>query len=556
MRFASVMKVSYAVTLGAVVIVGASIWKETNDLQSERLAVSRQAEFKQLGLDLANASDFLTNEARRYSIFGEKEHYDAYWREVNETKTRDRVVARLTELGAPANELALIAKAKANSDALIQTEDAAMKAVAAKNFDLARTLMFDKNYDRNKAIIVAPLDEFQRLMNERAQREAGEARNRSKTTAFVTVVLLAATLASFLGFMVLIFGRRMIRPLVQMSHIMTRMAAHEYTAELPSIDSEDEIGDMNRAIKVFREDGATRERLEAEQLAAEQAKEARARSIDNSIEAFDKRVDGVLTAVGSAAEDFRATAQRLTGLAKETSGQSASAASAALQTSSNVNLVAAATEQLASSVRDIKERVTTSTRIAEDAVQSAKRTDETVQTLMESAGRIGEVVTLIKAIASQTNLLALNATIEAARAGDAGKGFAVVASEVKALASQTAKATDEIGSHIESIQTATEHAVRAIGEITHTIKEISGIATTIAVAIEQQGSATQEISRSVNQAAAGSQEVARNVDGVSGMASKTGETANQMQEASGNLGRQSDILRGEVERFLAAIRAA
>jgi methyl-accepting chemotaxis protein len=550
------MKVSYAVAFGAVAIVGAAIWKESNDLQSERLALSRQAEFKQLGLDLAAASDFLTNEARRYTIFGEKEHYDAYWREVNETKTRDRVVARLTELGAPANELALISKAKANSDALIRTEDAAMKAVAAKNLDEARRLMFDANYDRNKAIIMEPLDQFQRLMNDRAQRETSAARSRSETTAAVTLVLLAATLASFLAFMVLIFGRRMIKPLVQMSEIMTQMAAHDYTTELPSIDSQDEIGDMNRAIRVFKDDGVARQKLEAEQLAAERAREARTRSIDNSIEAFDKRVDGVLTAVGSAAEDFRATALRLTDLAKETSGQSSSAASAALQTSSNVNLVAAAAEQLASSVQNIKERVTTSTRIAEDAVQSAKRTDETVQTLMESAGRISEVVTLIKAIASQTNLLALNATIEAARAGDAGKGFAVVASEVKALASQTAKATDEIGSHIASIQTATEHAVKAIGEITHTIKEISGIATTIAVAIEQQGSATQEISRSVNQAAAGSQEVARNVDGVSGMANKTGETASQMQEASGTLGRQSDILRGEVERFLTAIRAA
>jgi len=556
MRIATTVKVSCVIAAGAALLTGASIWKESDALQGERLALSRQAEFKQLGLDLAAASDFLTNEARRYAIFGEKEHFDAYWREVNETKTRDRVVGRLREMGAPADELALIEKAKANSDALIRTEDAAMKAVAAKNLEAARQLMFDKNYDRDKAIIVEPLQQFQRLMNERAQREVVAARDWSEMMSAITKTLIAFSLVGFMALVYLVFGRRVVKPLVRMSEVMKQMAAHDYSAELPHTERDDEIGDMNRSICVFKEDGIARERLEAEHLAAGEAREARARSIEGNIAAFDKRVDGVLSAVGSAADVFQSTAQRLTDLAKETNGQSASAASAAMQTSSNVNLVAAAAEELASSVHDIRERVVTSTRIAEGAVKSAKRTDETVQTLAECAGRIGEVITLIKAIASQTNLLALNATIEAARAGEAGKGFAVVASEVKALASQTANATDDIADQIESIQRATGHAVEAIGAIARTIEEISSITTSIASAIEQQGAATQEISRSVNQAASGTQEVARNVEGVSSMAGRTGETANQMLDASEKLGRQSDILRDEIGRFFTAIRAA
>ncbi len=241
---------------------------------------------------------------RRYTIFGEKSHYDAYWREVNETKTRDRVVARLKALGAPAEELALIEKAKANSDALIKTKDAAMKAVAAKDFDTARKLIFDENYDRNKAVIMEPIAQFQTKMNARAQREAAAARQHAETMTLIAEIMVGLTAAIFAGFMYGIFGRRVVAPVVRISGIVTQLANQDYSVTITDTERQDEIGDMTKAIHVFRENGAARQRLEAEQQAEREAKENRARAIEALIRDFDVEASGILGAVAKAA--FRA----------------------------------------------------------------------------------------------------------------------------------------------------------------------------------------------------------------------------------------------------------
>ena len=279
-------------------------------------------------------------------------------------------------------------------------------------------------------------------------------------------------------------------------------------------------------------------------------------SVVTSQIAIAEKVKNVVDVVAAASTELDSTARGMTGTAEEASTRSATVASASEEASTNVQTVAGAAEELASSVQEIGRQVAQSSQIAGRAVAEATRTNETVQSLAEAAGRIGDVVSLITDIASQTNLLALNATIEAARAGEAGKGFAVVASEVKALATQTAKATEDIGTQITAIQDVTSSAVEAIASIQSTIDEISTISTAIASAVDQQGSATQEIARNVQEAAAGTQEVSSNISGVSSSVSETGASAQEVMSAAGQLSEHAVQLRNDVEDFLRQLNAA
>jgi methyl-accepting chemotaxis protein len=265
---------------------------------------------------------------------------------------------------------------------------------------------------------------------------------------------------------------------------------------------------------------------------------------------------GVIETVSQSARELEATAGTLRQTAETTQHVSTTVASASAQTSGNVQAVAAAAEELGASIREISGQVQESSAIAHDAVGQAERTNTCIGDLSQAAGRIGDVVKLISEIAAQTNLLALNATIEAARAGDAGKGFAVVAQEVKALAAQTAKATDEIGRQITGMQAATGEAVNAVKEIGATIARISQIATAIAAAVEEQGAATQDIAASVHQAAAGSAQVATNIADVSRGATDTASAASQLLAAATAIGQQSTRLTEEVDHFLKTVRAA
>jgi methyl-accepting chemotaxis protein len=355
-----------------------------------------------------------------------------------------------------------------------------------------------------------------------------------------------------------IFSSRMIaRPIRRIGEVLLELAHGNKAIEIPYTERGDEVGDNARAAHTFKDNLIRIERMEAEQKdQAAAAAALRKAEMIKLADAFQAAVGGIVSSVSSASHQLEAAAGTLSGTAAETQQLSGMVAAASEEASTNVGAVASAAEQMSASVVEISRQVHDSSRIADEAVKQAERTDGRINELLKAAGRIGDVVKLITAIAEQTNLLALNATIEAARAGESGRGFAVVASEVKALAAQTAKATEEIGAQITGMQAATQDSAGAIKEISTTITHISDIATTIAATIEEQGAATAEIARNVSEAAKGTAEVAEKITQVNRGASATGSASAQVLESARSLSRESSNLKAEVENFLNTVRAA
>ena len=319
----------------------------------------------------------------------------------------------------------------------------------------------------------------------------------------------------------------------------------------------DEIGRMAETLEMLRQTALTARTLEAEQIATKQQGENEKRDALIALaDRFDTSVGRLVGMMASGSTELETTAQSMTGTAERTNQQATVVSTAAAEASARVQTVATAAEELSTSISEISRQVAQSAKITDRAVENARRTDTIVRALADGAQQIEHVAELISSIAGQTNLLALNATIEAARAGEAGRGFTVVASEVKSLASQTAEATKEIGTRISQIQGATKEAVEAIQGITATIEEVSAIATTIGSAIEEQGAATAEIARNVTQTAQATQEVTANIGGVSAAAHETGGAASLVLTAASNLSKQAEQLSGEVNVFLAGVRAA
>jgi methyl-accepting chemotaxis protein len=373
-------------------------------------------------------------------------------------------------------------------------------------------------------------------------------------TLIIAALGVAALLCGVAGLMV-VFG--VAAPIRRMAGAMTRLAAGDLDIAVEGATRGDEVGSLAKSLQVFKENGLDMRRLEAEQIEIKRRAEAEQKAAMHSMaDNFEGSVKGVVDAVASAATELRAAAQSLSGTAETTSQQSAAVAAAVEETSANVQTVASASEELSASIGEIARQVSQSARVAGHAVEQAERTSQSVEGLAKAAQKIGEVVRLINGIASQTNLLALNATIEAARAGEAGKGFAVVATEVKALANQTAQATEEIQAQVTEIQQATTSTAEEISSIGGIIGEISQVTTAIAAAIEEQGAATGEITRNVQQAANGTHEVARNIAGVSAAAGQTGSAASQVLSSATELSQQAERMRAEVASFVAAVRAA
>jgi methyl-accepting chemotaxis protein len=351
--------------------------------------------------------------------------------------------------------------------------------------------------------------------------------------------------------------RLITKPLQAMTRTMLKLADGDTEVAIPATDRKDQIGDMARAVQVFKDNAVRVGRLQAEQAETEQRLARERRSVLMGIAGeFEANVKVVVETVSSASSQMRGSAEEVASSASRAQRQAATVLSASEVASANIRSVAAAAEELSASIGQISRDVSSSAEISNRAVEEAARTDQVVKSLSETAARIGEVVQLISSIASQTNLLALNATIEAARAGEAGKGFAVVASEVKSLASQTGKATEEISSQISAIQGATQEAVDAIRGIAGTIEELHQIASAIASAVEEQGAVTQEIARSVHQAAAGADEISSNIGGVTSAVGNTEHVADLVLGAAENLTTQAATLSTEVNRFLTTVRSA
>ncbi|MEA2929640.1 MAG: hypothetical protein QOG38_2068, partial [Hyphomicrobiales bacterium] len=414
---------------------------------------------------------------------------------------------------------------------------------------IEQNVTIQRSLDRAVAVLVGDAEQSMKSGSSRLLDDL--ARNR-----MLLLIVAAMSVLAAIAIGVFYVQRRLVRRLIRMGDAMRRLSAGETELRVPALADRDEIGEMARSLEVFRAGEIERRGFAARQESEQAAQRERATGIEQMIGDFRATVTAVIAAVADNVSSMEATARTLSSIAADAGSQARSASTSSEQTSSNVRSVAGATEELGASIRDISEQAGQANRVVEHAATIAKSADHLVGQLASGAARIGDVVKLIRAIAEQTNLLALNATIEAARAGEAGRGFAVVASEVKTLASQTAKATEEIAAQVGAIQGSTAEAVSAIRQISDVMGDISRFTSTIAVSVEEQSASTQEIGRNVHEAATGARELAGNMATVTEAIEETNRSASAVLDASNALTAQAGTLQHAVDTFLDRVAAA
>jgi methyl-accepting chemotaxis protein len=447
-------------------------------------------------------------------------------------------------------------RAAANTDKFIQFRTEMVRRGIAEGATAARELGDNDENRANRQSLNKEVEVLARSTSAEITTLKNELDEfyRGKMLQLIALTVLGVAVSVSLSMLTVV--RFIARPIAALTRVMRQLADGASDVIIPGTKGADEIGEMSRAVLVFQKSMEREQGFQETRRAEEQEKDRRRASLEALIRRFGDEIEKVARAVGGSAKEVKATAERLSITVEETAAQTTNVANAADEASGNVQTVAAAAEELHASIDEISRQVTRSAEIAKKAVDETAATDTSVSALSNAGQKIGEVVQLIQNIASQTNLLALNATIEAARAGEAGRGFAVVASEVKSLATQTAKATEEIAEQVSTIQNATEAVVGAFRNTGTTITEMNEIAAAISSAIVEQGAATREIAGNINQAAAGTDQVSNNIASVREATNGNGESATKMLATAVTLSSQAETLRSHVDEFVTAVRAA
>jgi|GEM_PF-4615032 len=452
----------------------------------------------------------------------------------------------LFELYTESNERSLVFLGKRRADS------------AANNFiyeEASRQVVLQNTLDNMASVLDDLLQDVTKSAT--AQRNAfqDDVLDQLSSTKMLNFLVLGAVCLVLLAVSIWFASHKISTPLVNMVDAMEQLSQGDLEVSVPE-NQKDEIGSMASALLVFKESLIETKRMaeeldmERERIAAEQ-QEARNKLANE----FESNVGEVVTTVATSSSQLQSTARNMNEIASSNQERAGNATQAATNATTNVHTVASAAEELSNSINEIARQVAESSTMASQAAAQAGTTNDTMKELAEAANKIGQVINLITDIAEQTNLLALNATIEAARAGEAGKGFAVVASEVKNLANQTASATDEIASHIKTIQATTDNAVEAIDEVSTMIDHMNEVSSAIAAAVEEQGAATQEIATNVESAAHSTQDASSDMEEVTRSAKRNGEVSMEVLSAAEGMSAQSDILRTEVDKFLEQVRA-